>query len=465
MLLRAALGILMSAATVLGLCEQGTGFDPNLKVIVNAVQMDPGAPSARRTLGRSAVKGLCDAMEVSAVFRCDSYWSDGMSGYAMSDKSIVAEAGARLPDLPGSIVFRLSTDVYYQNGVGLRSPPEDPTPRCIRSLMETRSRRLQSVPVYGPPSYSPPSYGDCEVKSQTDATDALSFMSAYKGAVASCFPRCQEAGEYQYTATGKGVTVYIVDQAVSNHSDISGSLSSDRYFSTIAQTTRDQTCSSWHGTHVAGLAAGDVYGVAKNATVVSVAIQPGCNQDGRASDLIAGLDWVLERHDRVGGPAVVSMSLVVTSSAAGAVLESMVRNMIEAGIVVVVAAGNFADDACNYMPANLDDVITVAALQLDTVRGVSYASPWASSNTGSCVTIWAPGAYVTSASSESATATAVYSGTSQATPMVSGLVAQFLQGNPTATSDVVRAHLINSSVRALSRVPIGTTAVVAQVAL
>lgn len=462
MLLHAALGLLISAGVASGLCEQGSGFDPNLKVIVNAIQMDPAAPTARRTLGRAAVKGLCDAMEVAAVFRCDSYWSDGMSGYAMSDRSIVAEAGARLPDLAGSIVFRLSTDVYYENGVGLRSPPKDPAPKCIRSLLETSSRRLRSAPNY-PPVYGPPTYG-CGTESQVDAADTLSFMSAHAGE-AACFPRCQEAGEFRYSDTGKGVTVYIVDQAVSNHTDIVGSLSADRYYSTIAQTTRGQTCSSWHGTHVAALAAGDVYGVAKNATIVSVAIQPGCNSDGRASDLIAGLDWVLERHGRVGGPAVVSMSLVVTSSAAGAVLESMVRDMIDAGIVVVVAAGNFADDACNYMPANLDDVITVAALQLDTVRGVSYASPWASSNTGSCVTIWAPGAYVTSASSESPTASAVYSGTSQATPMVSGLVAQFLQNNPSAKSDIVRAHLINSSVRALSRVPIGTTAVVAQVTL
>lgn len=459
-----------------GLCEQGSGFDPNLKLVISAVQTAPEGKPARVVLGSELLTKVCRDLEVAGKFRCVSVWSNGMSGYAMSDNSIVGEVQKRLPASAIALRWSLDSDIYYENPVGLRSPPTDAPPQCSRNLREIYSRKLVSsnVTVHAPPP--PPgcnsTCGSPGQKVQAGAEDTLSFLSAYDGPP-GCFPNCQTKGEFRYSTTGKGVTVYVVDQAVlATHDDFvrqdgTRAVSADRYYSPVAAVNKASACGAWHGTHVAGLAVGNVYGVAKDAKVVSVAVQPGCQQDGRVSDLVSGLDWVLTHHEKNGkGPAIVSMSLIVVSSGAGSVLESMVRDLIDAGIVVVVAAGNFADDACNYMPANLDDVITVAAAQLDTVRGVSYASAWASTNVGECVTVWAPGAYVKSASSDSDVATAVYSGTSQATPMVSGLVAHFLERYPKATPLMVREHLLNTSVKgALSRVPLNTKDQFAQVAI
>lgn len=459
-----------------GLCEQGTGFDPNLKLVVSAVQTVPGAAPARSVLGADLLKRVCTDLEVAGKFRCDSVWSHGMSGYAMSDVSVTAEVQKRLPASAGTLRLSLDNDIYYENPVGIRSRPEDRQPQCSRSLREVYSRKLNAanatVAAPPPPGCNTTCGSPKGPKVQEGAEDTLSFLSAYDGP-AGCFPNCQTKGEFRYATTGKGVTVYVVDQAVlATHDDFkrmdgTRAVSTERYFSPVAAVNNASACGAWHGTHVAGLAAGNVYGVAKDAKVVSVAVQPGCQQDGRVSDLVSGLDWVLTHHEKNGkGPAIVSMSLIVVSSGAGSVLEGMVRDLIDAGIVVVVAAGNFADDACNYMPANLEDVITVAAAQLDTVRGVSYASAWASTNVGKCVTVWAPGAYVKSASSDSDVATAVYSGTSQATPMVSGLVAHFLERYPKATPQMVREHLLNTSVKgALSRVPLDTQDRFAQVAI
>ena len=455
--MRAVLVALLSAVCTTALCEQGTGFDPNLRIVVSAEQVVPGGPAPRGLVGADALSRVCAELEVAGVFRCESWWSDGMSGFALSDNNIAAEVSGRVN--AEGVRFAVNNDIYQENPVGIRSRPPDRPPRCSRSLGER--------PASGP--------REAGVLVQAGATDALSFMSAYArvapGVNATCFPGCQDSSTFRYRRTGKGVTVYIVDQAVSRtHEEFkraggSVAVSGERWYSAAAEANTVEACGSWHGTHVAGLAAGNVYGVAKDARVVSVAVQPGCQQDGRTSDLIAGLDWVLERHRRVGGPAIVSMSLIVVSSGAGSVLELMVQELIDAGVIVVVAAGNFADDACNYMPANLDDVITVAAAQLDVVRGVPYASAWASSNTGACVTVWAPGAYVESASSSSDTETAVYSGTSQATPLVSGVIAQFLEGRRDATVAEVRAFLKGVSVEALTRVPAGTAAEFAQVAL
>lgn len=498
-----------------GLCEQGTGFDPNLKLVASAFPAAPGGDPPRRVLGDALLTKVCRDLEVAGKFRCDAVWSTGMSGFAMSDNSIVDEVQKLLPAAASSLRWSLDSDIYYENPVGMRSPPTDAPPKCARNLRELRSRNLREMPGRnlrarefarrlaaakngtgsgpkppappgtGPKPLAPPGTGSKPpalpispgtgakpAKVQEDAEDTLSFLSAYDGP-AGCFPNCQTKGEFRYATSGKGVTVYIVDQAVlATHDDFKRSdgsrgISKDRYYSPVAAANNASACGAWHGTHVAGLAVGNVYGVAKNARVVSVAVQPGCSQDGRVSDLISGLDWVLTHHEKNGkGPAIVSMSLIVVSSGAGSVLEGMVRDLIDAGIVVVVAAGNFADDACNYMPANLDDVITVAAAQLDTVRGVSYASAWASTNIGACVTVWAPGAYVKSASSDSDVATAIYSGTSQATPMVSGLVAHFLERFPKATPQMVRQHLMNTSVAgALSRVPLNTKDQFAQVTI
>jgi hypothetical protein len=95
-------------------------------------------------------------------------------------------------------------------------------------------------------------------------------------------------------------------------------------------------------------------------------------------------------------------------------------------------------DSCDFVPAGLPGVITVAAA--DVTHDATIAYPWGWSNYGSCVDIWAPGVDIEGASPDCYECTAIFSGTSQATPLVSGLIAQYLSNNPTAdAADVKRA--------------------------
>lgn len=87
----------------------------------------------------------------------------------------------------------------------------------------------------------------------------------------------------------------------------------------------------------------------------------------------------------------------------------------EAGITTVVAAGNNGVDAKNYSPASAPEAITVGAFGIDNAK-----PSW--SNYGTIVDIFAPGVDTLSAWIGSDTATNVISGTSMATPHVSGLV-------------------------------------------
>ena len=88
-------------------------------------------------------------------------------------------------------------------------------------------------------------------------------------------------------------------------------------------------------------------------------------------------------------------------------------------------------DACQLSPARVSTALTVAASDVTDTR-------WASSNYGSCVDLYSPGVNILSAMDTSNTATITATGTSMATPIVSGVAALYLQDNPTASAAEVR---------------------------
>ena len=97
-----------------------------------------------------------------------------------------------------------------------------------------------------------------------------------------------------------------------------------------------------HGTHVAGTVGGSTYGVAKAVTIHPVRVL-GCNGTGSNSGVIAGMDWVAQNHVK---PAVANMSL---GGGASQATDDAVTRMHNAGVTVVVAAGNNGGDACQNL--------------------------------------------------------------------------------------------------------------------
>lgn len=78
---------------------------------------------------------------------------------------------------------------------------------------------------------------------------------------------------------------------------------------------------------------------------------------------------------------------------------------------------------------------------VDVAQDATKVFPWSWSNYGTCVDIWAPGVDIEAASPDCYECTAKFSGTSQATPLVTGLIAQYLQMNPTADAEDVKKAL------------------------
>lgn len=233
---------------------------------------------------------------------------------------------------------------------------------------------------------------------------------------------------YTYDYTGAGVKAYIIDTGILlTHSDFGGRaiLGVDEISSSNGGVDQNG-----HGTHVAGTVGGTTYGVAKGVTLVAVRVLDASGS-GTTSGVVAGVDWVTSNHAS-GELAVANMSL---GGAASTTLDNAVASAISDGVVFCVAAGNDGKLAANYSPARLAAAITVGA----TSSTDAFAS-W--SNYGSSVDLNAPGVNIKSDYYSSTTATATMSGTSMATPHVTGVAALYLEQFPTATPATVQSALV-----------------------
>lgn len=232
--------------------------------------------------------------------------------------------------------------------------------------------------------------------------------------------------QYHFNYTGAGVKAFIIDTGIrSDHVDFAGRVLAG--YNVVSDSNGTNDCNG-HGTHVAGTVGGTTWGVAKGVSLIPVRVLD-CTGSGSWSGVIAGIDWVASSTLR---PAVANMSL---GGGASTSVNAAVAGAVGKGVTMVVAAGNSNADACNYSPAGEPSAITVGATASDDQRA-SY------SNYGSCVDVFGPGSSITSAWNTSATATNTISGTSMATPHVTGVAALALAANPTASPAAVASFLM-----------------------
>ena len=234
---------------------------------------------------------------------------------------------------------------------------------------------------------------------------------------------------YNYSTTaGSGVHVYVLDSGIrATHTQFGGRVLPGYDF---VDDDSDPSDEYGHGTEVAGVVGGITYGVAKSVYLHAVRVLK--DHDGNLSDVIAGVNWVI---NNASYPAVINLSLGGTVSTA---LDDTVTDAVNAGITVVVSAGNQDNNACNYSPARVYSAITVGATTSSDSRA-SY------SNYGSCLDIFAPGSSIDTASNGSDVDITTSSGTSFAAPFVAGAAALYLADNPFAGPGAVTSVLTSQA--------------------
>lgn len=251
------------------------------------------------------------------------------------------------------------------------------------------------------------------------------------------------SGSFTYETTGSTVDAYIFDTGIRpDHLEFTGRIKTGYNAISTGLSPDDD---NGHGTHVAGILGGTKYGVAKGINLIPVKVLDKFGT-GTFTQIIAGIDWAIANH--TVQPAVGNVSI---SGPVSVGLDEAIRRAVADGIVMCVAAGNNAVDASTASPGRVTEAITVGS--------VTNADQWSAfSNFGTSVDILAPGTSITSAWHTGVNDINVISGTSMATPHVSGVSALYLEKFPGTAPDKVEQGLKASSVsNKITLVPAGTS--------
>ncbi|MFZ2235843.1 MAG: S8 family serine peptidase [Dokdonella sp.] len=282
-------------------------------------------------------------------------------------------------------------------------------------------------------------------------------------------------------ASGSGIVIAVIDTGKTSHPDLNAKYVDGYDFISDAADARDGSgrdaypfdkgdwrsagdCggdgtsnSSWHGSHVAGIAAAithnsvGVAGVAYAARVQPVRVLGRCG--GSTADIAEGIIWA--SGGAVAGiptnqtPARVLNLSLGGGGACGTTYQNAINSARTRNSIVVVAAGNENEPVASHRPANCSGVITVAATNRSGQRA-SY------SNYGAEIEISAPGGESSSGNGIQSTVNAGTTvptspsygykpGTSMATPYVSGTVALMLGRKPSLTPTQVETLLKNTA--------------------
>ncbi|MBQ4528733.1 MAG: S8 family serine peptidase [Clostridia bacterium] len=190
-----------------------------------------------------------------------------------------------------------------------------------------------------------------------------------------------------------------------------------------------------HGTHVSGTVLDVMRGL--NVKILPIGVHAGGNSVS-TSGAVSGIDYAREK-----GAKVINMSLGGPSDSSDVMYERAISRAVNAGVTVVVAAGNEADDASYYCPSNVEQCIVVAAHDINR-----HTADF--SNYGECVDLSAAGVEVLSyVSSHSEDATEVepgvfmteMPGTSMASPHIAALAAMLKLYLPNAAPEQIENYI------------------------
>lgn len=267
--------------------------------------------------------------------------------------------------------------------------------------------------------------------------------------------------------TGKGINIAIIDTGIFPHPDLTRPVNRIIAFRDFINHRKKPYDDNGHGTHIAGDAAGNGWsckgkykGPAPEAGVVGVKVLDR-NGDGYDSTIIKGIEWCIAQRKRLK-LRILSMSFggPVSTSCKDDPLCQAVEKAVQAGLTVVIAAGNSGPGPKTIeSPGISPSAITVGAVndmrtltQKDD-RVTFYSSrgpapggkvkPDITAPGEAVISLRAPGSLLARRSPQESVGKFYYrlSGTSISAPVVSGAAAQLLQRYPCMSPRQVKASL------------------------
>ena len=262
------------------------------------------------------------------------------------------------------------------------------------------------------------------------------------------------------TLDGSGVGICFIDTGIDpNHEQLSGRVVGWRDWVNARPAPYDD---HGHGTHVAGIAAGrptgpanTAYGgVATGASLISAKVLDSTGS-GSDANVVSAIEWCAARPD----VKVISMSLGSPGSDGSDAGSQASDAAVDAGKVVVVAAGNSGDAPGTISsPGVATKVVTVGAASdpsslagssdTDTslyLAGFSSRGPTTNPSAPHKPDVAAPGLSVVAPQAGTVSSYTTMSGTSMATPFVAGVVALGLEATPAASPATLKTALRSSA--------------------
>lgn len=272
---------------------------------------------------------------------------------------------------------------------------------------------------------------------------------------------CTERVQRKYS--GKNISVAVLDTGIFLHPDFSGRILAFRDFISGNETPYDD---SGHGTHVAGCLAGDGYlsegrfcGIAPSCNLVigKVLNQKG---NGNIDNIISAIHWILENKDKYT-IRILNISISFEEKVSEYKIKKLtdaLENVWSKGILVVVAAGNKGPKSKSISPLGMSkNIVTVGCHDLDYHKeGItlceSYSGRGPSIYSLKKPDLVAPGTNIMSTCYQCRRAGKKFvdiyeskSGTSFATPLVSGAAALLLEKRNTLTPEEIKFRLCYSA--------------------
>ncbi|HEX3043367.1 MAG TPA: S8 family peptidase [Bacillota bacterium] len=253
--------------------------------------------------------------------------------------------------------------------------------------------------------------------------------------------------------TGKDVTVAVIDTGIFPHSDLVYPESRIVAWKDLVNERENAYDDNGHGTHVSGIIAGNgassrgrYTGMAPEAKLVGIKALDR-EGSGNTSDVITALEWCIQNQETYN---IRAINLSLGSAAQESFREDPLCRAVSAawsrGMVVCIAAGNDGPDPRTINTPGINpNAITVGSLDDQQTVEVDDDLISESSSRGPTIDnsvkpdLLAPGVNITSLRAGGGYRT--LSGTSMATPMVTGAVAQMIQKWPSLKPDEIKNRL------------------------
>lgn len=258
---------------------------------------------------------------------------------------------------------------------------------------------------------------------------------------------------YSRGITGKGITTAVLDTGIYTHPDFFIPQNRILYFQDFVRNRRGPFDDNGHGTHVSGIIAsgghlgdGSGIGVAPESMIVMLKVLEK-DGSGKIKNMIKGIEWILANYKKYGIRIVnisVGMQVKNIENPEDDILVKKVEELWNAGLIVIVAAGNDGPAPHTITsPGTSRKVITVGT---GKEAGGEYSGQ--GPVTGTCICkpdIIAPAINILSCDNHGKNYKR-RSGTSMATPIVSGTIALLLSNEPWLSNRDVKIRLMQSAI-------------------